>query len=358
MDWTTALRSQQADFIQRLKSGHLLHCETVGQHSELTVISGERLEQLRNFCWDMAEKYKRNNPVRKVFVDNMKGKLGEEVVKARLANFVTEVGYEKRIGGDGKVDFHLTSAPDVGIQVKARHGKIETVRWSISSEEIERNAVLVCILIQEKLSEAQAEYHLIIAGFLPTNMMKMSGKESFGIDDLLYSSGLRSYLENLIPLKSEDLPLNLQKVQQEDIKWDDSDFLEVEMSEVNDVPDFDDWFPELEVEELEEGSQEDWKKSFVNWVREIAINAPGEDLYWHLYDLLNDTSARQQLWDLYCERQRTIRYAPGAKEALESRDGYDSNTEYIMFELAGLSKEDAEWDEQMSHYMNSHQYND
>jgi hypothetical protein len=95
MDWITPLRSQQADFIQRLKSGHLLHCETVGQHSELSVISGQTLKQLVDFCWEMAEKYKQNNPVRNVFNNNLKGKLGEEVVKIRLADFVTEVEYEK-----------------------------------------------------------------------------------------------------------------------------------------------------------------------------------------------------------------------------------------------------------------------
>ena len=70
MDWTTPLRSQQVDFIQRLKSGLLLHCQIAGQHSELTVISGERLRQLRDFCWEMAEKYKRMSPVRDVFINN------------------------------------------------------------------------------------------------------------------------------------------------------------------------------------------------------------------------------------------------------------------------------------------------
>jgi hypothetical protein len=119
MDWTTLLQSQQADFIQRLKSGCVLHCETKGQHSELTVISDERLKQLRDFCWVMAEKYKRMSPVREVFINNMKGKLAEEVVQARLAGLVTEVDYEKRLSGDGKVDFRLTSDPSIGIQVKA-----------------------------------------------------------------------------------------------------------------------------------------------------------------------------------------------------------------------------------------------
>jgi len=198
MDWTTLLRSQQADFIQRLKSGCLLHCETQGQHSEVTVISGERLKQLRGFCWRMAEKYKRTSPVRDVFINNLKGKLGEEVVKARLAEFVDEVNYEQQFGGDGKVDFTLTSDPFVGIQVKARHGSIDTVRWSISSEEVKKNTVLICILIQEEVSEAQTKYNLIHAGFLPTNRIDVSNSEaSVGIYELLYAGGLQSYLKSI-----------------------------------------------------------------------------------------------------------------------------------------------------------------
>ena len=197
MDWTTPLRSQQTDFIQRLKSGCLLHCEIQGQHSELTVISGERLQQLRDFCWEMVDKYKRNSSVRKVFIDNMKGKLAEEVVQARLIDLVTEVDYEKRINGDGKVDFRLNSDPAIGLQVKSRHGTIDTVQWSISKEEVEKNAVLVCILIQEEVNEAQAKHNLVTAGFLPTYLINMSNSQSLlGINELLYSGGLRSYLGN------------------------------------------------------------------------------------------------------------------------------------------------------------------
>jgi tetratricopeptide (TPR) repeat protein len=199
MDWTTILKAQQTDFIQRLKSGDLLHCEKEGRHSELTVISGERLQQLRDFCWEMAEKYRRTStPIRDVFVNNLKGKLGEEVVKSRLGDFVTEVDYEKYSGGDGKIDFTLTSDSSIGIQVKARYGNFDTIKWSISQEEIEKNTVLVCILIQEEVSEAQSKYNLILAGFLPTNIIKSFGtKTSVGIDELLYPGGLRGYLESL-----------------------------------------------------------------------------------------------------------------------------------------------------------------
>jgi tetratricopeptide (TPR) repeat protein len=198
MDWITVLRSLQSDFINRLSSGSLLRCQNEGQYSELTIISGERLMGLRNFCWQMAEKYKRVSPVRDVFISFLKGKLGEEVVKERLASLITEVDYEKRIGGDGNVDFTLNSNPLIGIEVKSRCGTIDKVRWSVSSEEVEKNAVIVCVLIQENVNEAQSEYNLILAGFLPTEMVKLrTGRIAFGIDQLLYGGGLVCYLQQL-----------------------------------------------------------------------------------------------------------------------------------------------------------------
>ncbi|MBW4564412.1 MAG: tetratricopeptide repeat protein [Mojavia pulchra JT2-VF2] len=204
MDWIILLRSLQSDFIKRLTTGCLLHCETEGQYSELTIISGERLKSLREFCWQMAEKYKRTSPVRDVFINNLKGKLGEEVVKERLADFITEVDYEKRFGGDGKIDFTLTAEPSIGVEVKSRHGNIDKVRWSVSSKEVAKNAVVVCILIQEEVNEAQPEYHLFLAGFLPTQMIKLkTGRISFGINQLLYGGGLWSYLEQLQASKND-----------------------------------------------------------------------------------------------------------------------------------------------------------
>ncbi|WP_298911740.1 hypothetical protein [uncultured Nostoc sp.] len=47
---------------------------------------------------------------------------------------MTEIDYEKRLSGDGKVDFTLNYNPSVGIQVKARHGSIDKVKWWISKE--------------------------------------------------------------------------------------------------------------------------------------------------------------------------------------------------------------------------------
>ncbi|MBW4605284.1 MAG: tetratricopeptide repeat protein [Calothrix sp. FI2-JRJ7] len=199
MDWITVLRWLQSDFINRLSSGSLLHCPNDGQHSELTKIDGTRLNSLRNFCWRMAEKYKRVSPVRDVFTSFLKGKLGEELVKERLAGFITEVDYEQHLGGDGNVDFTLTANPLIGVEVKSRCGSFDTVKWSVTSEEVAKNAVIVCVLIQEKINEAQSEYNLVLAGFLPTAMIKLkTGRISFGIQQLMYGGGLVCYLEQLL----------------------------------------------------------------------------------------------------------------------------------------------------------------
>lgn len=220
MDWTTPLRSLQTDFIKRLESDaailhHVIKYQLTGYHSELIVISGEELDEIRKYCWYIADKYKKisKKTVYDDFINNLKGKLGEIVVKKYLGDFVTPIDLKERAYGDGKIDFKLTSDPSIGIQVKARHARIDTVKWSVNSEEVEKNAVLVCIYIQEEVSEAQPEYNLILAGFLPTNMVKVSNsKASVGINELLYGGGLKTYLESL---QSEHFTSNVPKNQRE-----------------------------------------------------------------------------------------------------------------------------------------------
>lgn len=198
--WITPLRAIQTDFIQRLQSGHLLNHKTAGQYSELSLISGERLEKLRAFCWNMADKYKEGSEVHKIFTNNLKGKLGEEVVKYWLAEFVTEVDDKETIGGDGKIDFNITTNPSIGIQVKTRYDSdsLSKVKWEISSEELAKNAVIICILSQENFKESQTEHKLITAGFLPTYMIKANNSKALiGINELLYAGGLKSYIESI-----------------------------------------------------------------------------------------------------------------------------------------------------------------
>lgn len=61
-------------------------------------------------------------------------------------------------------------------------------------KERQLNTVLACVLIREKIEDDQSEFHLILAGFLPVSMIQ---NDKIGINQLLYSGGLRSYLESI-----------------------------------------------------------------------------------------------------------------------------------------------------------------
>jgi len=186
-------------------------------YSEVRHIQGNRLQHIRDFCWQMAEKYKWNTNVRDAFLNNMKGKLGEEMIKTSLGNLVTDVDYENRFRGDGKVDFAMKSNPNIRIQVKTRQipikitsisedfgggeirdVEIEYIKWFVNAEEVRKNAAIACIGIVGDVNEAQKEYYLINAGFLPCNMIEANQETiKLNVHDLLYGFGLRHYLESL-----------------------------------------------------------------------------------------------------------------------------------------------------------------
>ncbi len=202
MDWKLPLKSLQTDFIERLKSNEIFHCPIKGTFCELTIIPQQETQEIKDFCEKMADKFKGaslHQSASEIFINNMKGKLAEAAVKARLAHLITPIDLGIKVGGDGQVDFRLASNPHVGIQVKARQGSVDIVQWEISAEEVEKNAALVCILIQEKVTKVQSEYRLIHAGFIPTNQIQVEpGKKAFvGIKDLLYCGGLACYLVDI-----------------------------------------------------------------------------------------------------------------------------------------------------------------
>ncbi|MDY6806534.1 MAG: tetratricopeptide repeat protein [Cyanobacteriota bacterium] len=217
MDWTLLLKAQQLDFIHRLKTGDLLNCETPGRHRELTIISGGKLEQLQKRSWQEAEKYREYPEFRDVFIKLMTKQLGEEVVKACLGNLVTKVWEGESRKKESTIHFSLYSNQEISIAVKAVSGSSDRVRWWINYEDIEKNAVVVCILIQEEINESTPEYRPILAGFMPSEHFPMErGESSVGINDLLYGGGLQIYLENLSSAEGHGLFIPIPKKQQEE----------------------------------------------------------------------------------------------------------------------------------------------
>jgi len=217
MDWKILLKGLQYDFIARMKSGNIFYCEKEGYHSELTVISGKKLQEIQKICWERAEKYQESSPVNHMVRENMNKKLGEEVLKARLTDLISKP--KKVIKNNLMVDFALSYNQNLGINVKTGYGEIETIEWEVTKEEVEQNVVIVFVKTQEEVSVTQDEYNLILAGFMPTVMIEMyQEKTKLKLKQLLYGGGLRSYLENINQVKYDNISLAKECYEQEDYK--------------------------------------------------------------------------------------------------------------------------------------------
>ncbi|MBD2570166.1 hypothetical protein [Anabaena lutea] len=242
LTWQKVLQAQQQDFIQRLKYSlsnpeydnltlshfnyHPFYCER-SYPSERIIISALDEEKIDRFCGELAEKYN-HEPAVDSYMNYKIGKLGEEAVKVYLNNLITGVDYKIHSGGDGGIDFLVKNNKHIGIQVKTktlnrislrdicknklseddvdecgfylwqdRMTRIDSIKWNIQSEEIHQNKVLICILLMNYIvvDKISSECDCIIAGFKPTAEIKYSG--DFKMQDLLYSGGIRPFLESL-----------------------------------------------------------------------------------------------------------------------------------------------------------------
>lgn len=232
MDWQTPLKFQQTDFVKRLRSGlnQLLFCQLENHFSELVIISEPDLKPLREAAWLVTEKQKNLDSVHEVFLKNLAGKLGEEAISKQLNDLLSRANYKDLIRANDKKSFNarqwkifityikayqyleqflpvnlfpvgrlrLSSNPSASLQVKVAQGSAETVRWAVTREDVKRNAVIVCVLVSEEVDEAQANYHLVLSGFLPTYLIEVNEDEtSIGLENLLYTGGLRGFLQVL-----------------------------------------------------------------------------------------------------------------------------------------------------------------
>ncbi|CAD5953449.1 putative WD repeat-containing protein alr2800 [Planktothrix tepida] len=213
------LKDKQAEFIHRLKNGlnSLLFYERPGIYGEIKTLSGQDLNPIRQHAWDMVRKYRKADP-QVVFRNTMMGKLGEEIVKKYLGDFVGNINYEIiPETGDGLIDLRISTDYSIGIQVKTRYSSPTMAQWWVSWEEITKNQAIVCILIYSnsqtivKFDEFKSEYSAIIAGFLPARLLqkRIEQKEisleyyqnhsivKLQINDLHYGDGLRNFLKGL-----------------------------------------------------------------------------------------------------------------------------------------------------------------
>jgi len=206
MDWTTPLRSLQADLIARLHSDaavlhHLTNPQLRGYFSEMTIVSGAELAQVRQNCWSVADRLKHlsGQPIYDIFISHFYATMGELVARKYLDGLLVNVDRSGKGSDFSRSDRLLRVSVDnsggSSILLQVSHGHVDAVRWELSAQSRDKNTVLLCILIREPVTEVQLSYQVVMAGFLPFDMVAFNhGIATIAMDELLYAGGLKSYL--------------------------------------------------------------------------------------------------------------------------------------------------------------------
>jgi WD40 repeat protein len=204
MDGIAILRDQQADFIKRLNSNAaVLHqmkdYQLTGYHSELMVISGTLLNRLQKFSTrqkaeKLPESYQRYID-KDEFKQKLKNSFSKLIVKQYLDPWIKIIDKNHDLSPQYGGNFILNNSENLLIIVQGNLGDRKTVSWSLRPNDIDRNGVVVFVLIEEDFERENYQYNLILAGFLPTEMLDRTQPIlRLTLQDLLYSGGLKSYL--------------------------------------------------------------------------------------------------------------------------------------------------------------------
>lgn len=242
MDWTTLLKSQQADFVKRLKKQKALEPSILNSdlrdcHSEMMVIRGQQLENIFEFCQQEAERIAEKPPQTPPdynfwlnFIDQFQNEAYEYLLRQRLADTIMstrlgklvkkvkldphlniELDDEGNLPNESKFSYILTDDSTVSIQVHIcdkesfNSLKKDKVRWLVTQEDIKNHKILVfiCSFWLASCTPRGTEIETILAGFLPTKEITFSGINTYlKPADLFYAGGLRCYLESLNPANS------------------------------------------------------------------------------------------------------------------------------------------------------------
>ncbi|NET02154.1 MAG: WD40 repeat domain-containing protein [Sphaerospermopsis sp. SIO1G1] len=265
MDWINLLKTQQTDFLQRVKKQKtidlsLLESQVKGCHREMMIFCGDTLVKILEFSRQQAEILAKNPPpippeypeppdgvipfpaffqtqaqdylVREQIVDHIikewLGKLVKKVPQDSVENMVFDD--EGNLRNQSKFTYVMTNNRKVNIQIHVADGesfhgiKKDKISWTVTQEDIKNNQVLVFLcLFYPEYRKFGYDKQTILTGFLPTNQLRFDEPKLYLTpSNLLYAGGLNWYLQSLYQRKSQ-LQLNDDQIMAEVVQTLPSD---------------------------------------------------------------------------------------------------------------------------------------
>ncbi|NJR18798.1 MAG: WD40 repeat domain-containing protein [Calothrix sp. CSU_2_0] len=238
MDWIKLLKSQQVDFLQRVKKPKtydvsLLESPVKGCHSEIVTFWGETLTKLLENARQQAEFLAKTPPpvppeypeppdwtipfptyfqqqaedyllreqiVERVICDRL-GRLVKKLPQETLKNITLDD--EGNLGRESKFSYFFAGDRHINIQVNVVDGesfngiKKNKIRWTITQDDLKNHQIIIFLCSFYPFTGKRGyEKQVVITGFLPTNLLEFNEpKQTVIPSQLLYSGGLNWYLD-------------------------------------------------------------------------------------------------------------------------------------------------------------------
>jgi WD40 repeat protein len=268
MDWIKLLKSQQVDFLQRVKKPKtynvsLLESPIKGCHSEIVTFWGETLVKLLENARKQAEFLAKTPPpvppeypeppdwtipfpsyfqqqaedyflreqiVERVIRDRL-GRLVKKLSQDTLKNIVLDD--EGNLCRESKFSYFFASDRDnssqqkyrnVNIQINVADGesfnsiKKNKIKWTVTQDDLKNHQIIIFLCLFYPFTGKRGyEKQVVIIGFLPTDMAELSEpKQTVIPSQLLYSGGLNWYLDRFIN-KSDEISNGVMRFTEENM---------------------------------------------------------------------------------------------------------------------------------------------
>lgn len=238
MNWTSLLKSQQVDFLTRVKKPKtyevsLLESSVKGCHCEIMAFKGEALTKLVEIARQQAELVAKNPPpvppeypeppdwtipfprfFQQQAIDYLlREQIVERVMQERLGKLVKKVPHdvltsialddEGNLRNESKFCYSLFNNPKFSIQVHVADGesfngiKKDKIKWTVTQDDLKSDLLIFLCLFYPFTGKHGDERQVVIAGFLPTDLLESSDPKITVVPSkLLYSGGLNWYLDS------------------------------------------------------------------------------------------------------------------------------------------------------------------
>lgn len=215
MDWTTLLRCQQADFLNRLQYANdrepddpaglspLLEPDCPGVWCERVEIAGDRLTAIRARCREQILTSDPGRPVRDLWTGYLANRLAEAAVMQVWTGQIERVEPDRTVAPnaaiadlpDAERTPHLAwhKSPQLGIRAIAVTG--QTLPPQVSSVALNSAEIGVWVWVREALDESRTRYNPVVLGFLPGDRRPKGSVVE--LEQLWYGGGLRGYLASV-----------------------------------------------------------------------------------------------------------------------------------------------------------------